>query len=342
MIKKVHFKDWHFMQSLQSVIYYDPKGESEFSKYIASHLSEIKSCFYRNEKQFWYLPDVCKSITKEQIKYRYPKWSGELLYEVHNDALKKCLYDDTIGACFFLKVAYAEDEFYCYELEQFNKISLNDQIELFCTETAADERQYSANDVRFSISPNKPNTNIPVFEKQYTFADTAFDVNKISAELEQVISKLKKDGIEQFVLQCMVPVEEKLSKLLVTSNYEILLPDYENLSIEMTPLAKSVFLLFLKNTEGINFKDLVDYKEDLASIYLKITNRNSCGVIYDTIMRVVDPTQNTINENCSRIKEAFLKKIDESIAKNYYITGAKGENKKIILPRELVEWQCEI
>jgi hypothetical protein len=48
--------------------------------------------------------------------------------------------------------------------------------------------------------------------------------------------------------------------------------------------------------------------------------------------------KNTINENTSRIKKAFAEQFDENLAKNYYITGVKGEAKKITLPQELITW----
>lgn len=45
----------------------------------------------------------------------------------------------------------------------------------------------------------------------------------------------------------------KLSKLVVTKDLRIFLPDYENMEITMEPLVKAVFLLFLKRPEGIMF-----------------------------------------------------------------------------------------
>lgn len=139
----------------------------------------------------------------------------------------------------------------------------------------------------------------------------------------------------------MVPIKEKLSKIIITPKYEIILPDYGNMSIEMSPLPKALFLLFLKHEEGIYFKDLIDYKDELTEIYAHITNRIQLMIISGSIEKVVDPTQNAINEKCSRIKEAFLARMDSEIASNYYITGKRGERKRIILPRNLVEWQCE-
>ena len=57
-----------------------------------------------------------------------------------------------------------------------------------------------------------------------------------------------------------------------------------------------------------------------------------------SVMDVTDPTKNTINENASRIRKAFVEQFDKSLAQNYYITGERGEAKKITLPQHLVTW----
>mgnify|MGYP000246638980 FL=1 len=45
----------------------------------------------------------------------------------------------------------------------------------------------------------------------------------------------------------------------------------------------------------------------------------------ESIRRLVDVTDNAINEKCSRIKEAFLKVEDDFIARNYYIVLDRHE-----------------
>jgi len=55
-----------------------------------------------------------------------------------------------------------------------------------------------------------------------------------------------------------------------------------------------------------------------------------------SINDITDATSNSINEKCSRIKEAFVSKVDNRIAMPYYINGNRHEPKKIILDRSLV------
>ena len=56
-------------------------------------------------------------------------------------------------------------------------------------------------------------------------------------------------------------------------------------------------------------------------------------------MDVTDPMKNSINENTSRIKKAFVEQFDENLAKNYFIVGEKGEAKKVTLPPHLITWE---
>ena len=57
---------------------------------------------------------------------------------------------------------------------------------------------------------------------------------------------------------------------------------------------------------------------------------------------LTDPTKNRINEHCARIRAAFLEKFDDYLARNYYITGKRGEAKSISLPRDMVKWDNKL
>ena len=107
----------------------------------------------------------------------------------------------------------------------------------------------------------------------------------------------------------------------------------------MEPLIKAVYLLFLKHPEGIVFKELTEYRNELLEIYkgLKPLGLNKRTV--QSIEDVTNPLLNSINEKCARIRSAFVKEFDEGLAKNYFVTGERGEAKKITLPRDLVIWE---
>ena len=79
----------------------------------------------------------------------------------------------------------------------------------------------------------------------------------------------------------------------------------------------------------------------LKDIYMQITNRLDFWKTQKSIDDIIDPTKNAINEKCSRIREAFIGKFDESLAQNYFITGVRLEPKRITLDRQLVVWETE-
>jgi hypothetical protein len=124
--------------------------------------------------------------------------------------------------------------------------------------------------------------------------------------------------------------------LRISADYKIYLTDYQNKEVKMTPLPKALFFLFVNHPEGILFKQLADYRKELMEIYQTISLRENMDKVRQSIVDMTDPLNNSINEKCSMIRNAFLKVISDGIATNYYITGERGEVKRIKLDRELV------
>ena len=131
----------------------------------------------------------------------------------------------------------------------------------------------------------------------------------------------------------------KLSKLTITKDYSILLSDYNNREVKLEPIVKAVYLLFLNHPEGIAFKHLPDYRDELTQIYLKLKPLGISDRVLRSIEDVTNPLLNSINEKCSRIRAAFIDKVDVSLIDQYIIIGKSGEAKKITLPRDLVVWE---
>ena len=153
------------------------------------------------------------------------------------------------------------------------------------------------------------------------------------------IAELRQRGISQFILEQLVRPDNRLSRLIVTKDFRILLPDYNNMEIKMEPLVKAVYLLFLNHPEGILFKHLPDYREELTKIYVKLKPAGLTERSIQSIEDVTNPLLNSINEKCARIRGAFVGQFDDHLAKSYYIDGVRGEVKKISLPRNLVMWE---
>ena len=128
----------------------------------------------------------------------------------------------------------------------------------------------------------------------------------------------------------------KPSRLIVDDNFKIFLTDFDNMEIEMTPLPKTLFILFLRHTDGILLKHIHDYKKELLEIYKLLSYKEVYSDITESINRICNPTDGSINEKISRIKEAFLKKMSIDTAKYYIVTGERGQKKEIALNRSLL------
>lgn len=160
-----------------------------------------------------------------------------------------------------------------------------------------------------------------VFHLIQSFREADPDLcRKLSTQLYEAYPKLNKQQ----------------SRLYIDRHFRIFLPDYGNIEIEMTPLPKTLFLFMLKYPDGIMFKELYRYKQELTYIYGRIGNRSDPDQIQKSIMDITDARSNSVNEKSSRIKEAFVSKIDDRLASAYYITGQRQEPKRITLDRSLV------
>ena len=92
-------------------------------------------------------------------------------------------------------------------------------------------------------------------------------IDDLIEEVRERVSKLRQRGISEYILEQLIHPDNRLSRMVITKDYRILLPDYNNMEIKMEPLVKAVYLLFLRHPEGIAFKELPDYREELTKIY---------------------------------------------------------------------------
>jgi hypothetical protein len=111
------------------------------------------------------------------------------------------------------------------------------------------------------------------------------------------------------------------------------------MEVKLEPIVKAVYLLYLNHPEGIAFKCLPDYRKELADLYQKIKPFGLTERAIRSIEDVTNPLLNSINEKCSRVRQAFSALVDASLVDKYIIIGKSGEAKKIALPRNLVVWE---
>lgn len=180
----------------------------------------------------------------------------------------------------------------------------------------------------------------------------------VAEELSRLVKELVDAGRNDLLLRSIgVSVLEtlrieaarrQLSRLLITKDYRFILIDDNHKEIDLTPVHKAVYLLFLNHPEGIEFKKLSEYRDELLHYYMATARLMDKQAIEKSVDMLVNPFNNSINEKCSRIKSVFLSMMDQYRA-NYYIVSSHHikhvagssrvwyERLKVIsLPRELV------
>ena len=179
-------------------------------------------------------------------------------------------------------------------------------------------------------------------------------------ELKRLIEQLQAEGRNDLLLKAIgVPLLEelrieaargKLSRLVITEDYRFILEDFHK-EVELQPVHKAVYLLFLAHPEGIEFKRLADYRDELLRYYMATGKMLDKEKVIESVDHLVNPLDNAINEKCSRIKKVFLSMMDEYTASYYFISSHTQKHfvgssriwyerlKVITLPRELVIWK---
>ena len=176
-------------------------------------------------------------------------------------------------------------------------------------------------------------------DSQFNSQQGEENINDLMEEIRERVVKLRQRGIAEYLLEQLIHPDNRLSRMVITNDYRIILPDYHDMEIKMEPLTKAVYLIFLRHSEGIIFKYLPDYRKELAQIYSDLRPAGLTDKAIQSIEDVTNPLLNSINEKCARIRGAFVGQFDDYMAKHYYIDGKRGEVKKISLPRDLVIWE---
>ena len=189
-------------------------------------------------------------------------------------------------------------------------------------------------------------------------ADEYLTLEDMASDVGRMARQLQREGRTDLLLRAIgVPMLEELrieaakgqlSRLMITQDYRFVLTDYDNKEVELQPVHKAVYLLFLAHPEGIEFKRLSDYREELTQYYMATAKLMDKEKIVEGVDHLVNPLDNAINEKCSRIKKAFLELMDEYRASYYIISSHTQKHfagssrvwyerlKVITLPRELV------
>lgn len=176
-------------------------------------------------------------------------------------------------------------------------------------------------------------------EEELAEEKSLIETANVLRELRMTVQKLRLEGVSLMAIHEFIDKQEPLSRMIITPDYRIYLPDYNDMEIEMGALPKAVYFLYLRYPEGIIYKHMQDYYNELLNIYRQLRPNTDEARLNLTITKVVNPLGNALNENIARIKKAFVEKFDEHLANNYIITGERGLQYSIPLDRNLITWE---
>lgn len=319
------------------VIYYEGSYSEPVNNYIIKHYDEI--CYKLKEEDitFVYMPKIITHL-QDSVAYSYPDTSNITLgtYRAEDfykelsagiaknpteqpllivpDFFKNCGYpaeelEGIYVGCYAFVLNYIDEEQFDFVFQRHLNTIIRDNVVRYSTAKA----------------PSEEDT-----------ADYA-SISEIAKEIQDRINLLYAKGVSEYVISKIVSLPEpKLSTLLITEDFRIFLPDYNNMEIKMPTLSKALYFFYLRHPEGVLFKELRDHKAELSEIYRTISPLENMDKIEKSIDDIVDSTKNSVNEKCSRIKAAFVSQFNDNLAKNYYITGGAGEPKTIKLNRKLI------
>lgn len=199
--------------------------------------------------------------------------------------------------------------------------------------------------IRYSSIVEMPDTQecemvaAPLSEEEQEEMRSKEDTEMLLSELRRVIDRLRLDGYSLRAIHDLIDKRQMISRMVITPDYRIFLPDYNNMEIEMTALPKALFLLFLRYPEGIVLKELQDHYGELLNIYRQLRPKANTAKMAVSVTKLVNPLSNAINENLARIRKAFVEKFDEHLSKNYIVQGTPGAAYSVSLNRNLITWQ---
>ena len=131
-------------------------------------------------------------------------------------------------------------------------------------------------------------------------------------------------------------------RVLVNGDMKIVLPEYDEMEIEMPAMCRTIYILFMKNRKqgnaGIVLKNIDEFKDDILDIYSLVKPGANDRRVAQSVNNICDPFSDSLNQTISKVNRCIKNVItDKELVKAYMITGIKGEPYSIDLLPEYLE-----
>ena len=183
--------------------------------------------------------------------------------------------------------------------------------------------------------------------------EESLEIRHMELERKHALEKIKKEIIAfiaqyhddpkdlmQELLRGKVVVG-KPGRVLVNGDMKIVLPEYDEMEIKMPAMCRALYILFMKYSKqggGIVLKNIDEHRDEILDIYSLVKPGAKESRVRRTVDNLCDPFSESLNQMISRINRCVRNVItDKELAKQYIITGTKGEPYGIALDAEYME-----
>ena len=166
-------------------------------------------------------------------------------------------------------------------------------------------------------------------------------------EIEKIDQNIVNQALEVFGgIRNELLYKQKLNKqiepvaIIINEKNNILLPELNNLEIRLNPLFKTLYVFYLKHIEGVRLNELNDFKDELLTLYKKLsvlTVEDTNEVLEARITDLVNPYGGSFSQKKSKLNKIISDLLGEPLAQFYRIEGVPGEPFKINISHNLID-----
>lgn len=351
------------------VIYFEREQNKELNIYIKENHNEIKAKFQAIGLNFIFPPfiKVSKIYVEEIISYFYPQFNY-----YHIPSLASKLYSEKVLENAMINIVADFDKIFDKDIRVPSKVDSDDLLNLinykgsiksgllffnmrigaigvsdFFYTNSNQNYEFFFEEALFYLKPEECDYMLGSFLPAEELTEQLDDDTKeLVKDIENKLAELKDNGQLLFLIPILKDILNKqsekidfksISKMEINYQNKILLPYFKK-EVELSHLTKSVYFLFLKHPEGINLKELGNYKKELLTIYTSVSNQLDYDKMAKSIDDVINIETKAIYTHLSRIKSAFYKIMDASFAQYYIVSGSGEEERKVLFNTSSITW----
>lgn len=161
------------------------------------------------------------------------------------------------------------------------------------------------------------------------------DAASIVAQIRSLLGQLRIKGITDKEIDSLLTQQQKPGRAYINTKGMLVLPDAGGVQIKLTPMERTLYILFLRYPDGINADELWRYWDELCEIYGSQMIYDDRSLIEDAVEGICDEEKVTWYTNVSRIKRKITDKLGRRSAEQYIIRRGEDSLYRIDAARQL-------